>query len=61
LRNKQSYLQSVLQSLEAFEIYKKTEFPVLLAQKKEQERKAEEAQAATEAPAAIFHKVEESK
>lgn len=53
MRNKQSYLQSVLQSLEAFEIYKKTEFPVLLAQKKEQERKAEEAQAATEAPAAV--------
>ena len=33
----------------------------MLAQKKEQERKAEEAQAATEAPAAISQQVEESK
>lgn len=61
LKNKQSYLHSVLQSLEAFEIYKKTEFLVLLAQKKEQEKKAEEVQAAAEASASVSQQVEESK
>lgn len=53
LSQKDSFIQSVQLALETFEVYKKSEFTGLLAQKQQAEAAAEAALAAKEEPQAV--------
>ena len=52
LKNKSNFMQSVQQSLEAFEIYKKTEYATIVAQRQANEAAEAAASAMREASAA---------